>query len=109
MQSKIYLHSNLHPEWPSAIFSKKVKLEDEDFFARIGFDHKTVVGSVRAAWTDVNKGVRRKPGLMWPSRTLFSMLIDTINASTAGMREPKTEKRRICYLDLYLSMTGQTD
>lgn len=93
----------------SAKFQKEVdfKAADcHDFFKRINFNPETVVGSVRAAWTDEKKGVKRGPGLGWPSRTLFSMLIDTINASTAGEKEPRNGKRRVCYLDLYLRDTG---
>lgn len=78
-----------------------------DFFERIGCDQKTVVGCVRAAWTDENRGGKREPGFGWPPRRLFSMLIDTINASSAGEIEPNG-KSRVCSLDLFLYDTGRT-
>ncbi len=93
----------------SAKFQKEVDFRAEncyDFFKGIDLSQETVVGSVRAAWTDGNKEVKREPKFEWPSRTLFSMLIDTVNASTAGDKEPRNGKRRVCYLDLYLRNTG---
>lgn len=86
-------------------FRKTVKCNNF-FRVKYNLNQNTLVGSVRAAWIDNIQGVRREPVLWWPPSTLFPILIDIINASTAGEKEPKTGKRRICHLDLYLRDTG---